>query len=121
MGDRPDPGDRSLPEQVALLGLATLAADGRTPAHSYEVKETCVEHLEDDAVELNELSDREATRSLNRLAADGVVEEVPPERESAVGKGRPQYDLATDPQELFEELADDDRTKGMVDRIRDGR
>jgi hypothetical protein len=109
--------DRPLAEQVVLLGLVELAGEGETPVRSYEVKEACVEHLTGRDVGLGELTDREATRSLNRLAADGVVEEVPPDANSAVGKGRPKYEPGVDPEAILDGLADVPAVAAMAERV----
>jgi hypothetical protein len=118
MDERADVVDRSLSEQVVLLGLVELADDGATPVHSYEVKEACIEYVESRAVDLGELTDREATRSLNRLAGEDVLEEVPPDDGSAVGKGRPAYALGVEAESVLEELEDVDAVATMARRIR---
>lgn len=117
MADEPDPDldSTTLAQRVALLGVADLAACGETPAHSGDVRRTCSEHL--DALEdvaVGRVSEADVMRALNALAAAGIVEEVEPDDTSAVGKGRPEYDLRADPDAVLGTLGEDNRVAPAV-------
>ncbi len=113
-----DLSETTLAERMALLGVADLALAGDTPAHSGDVRRTCIEHvttLEGDVV--GRPSEADVMRALNRLVAAGVVEEVPAGDASPVGKGRPEYDLQDPPEAVLSALARDDRVGPLAERL----
>lgn len=109
----------SLSQRVVLLGVVELSERGKTPVHSGEVKRTCAERLrevEGDVV--GGISESEAIRALNELAAEGILSEHEVEDRSPVGKGRPTYTLAVDAGDALEALSDDERLEALVEEIR---
>lgn len=113
-----DLSETTLAERMALLGVADLALAGATPAHSGDVRRTCIEHVAAlDAEVVGRPSEADMMRALNRLAADGVVEEVPAGDASPVGKGRPGYDLQDTPEAVLSALAEDDRLAPLTERV----
>ena len=109
----------SLSQRVVLLGLVELSERGTTPVHSGDVKRACqrrLEEVEGDVV--GELSEPDAIRALNELAGAGILSEAEVEDRSPVGKGRPTYALAADPEAVLDALAEDDRLTPLVEEIR---
>ncbi|WP_254767159.1 hypothetical protein [Salinilacihabitans rarus] len=94
----------SLPavERFVLERLAELARRERTPAQTHEVRRACKERAEErDAV--GTVSEADVLRSLYRLESRDLVTEIPPESRSPVGKGRPFYEPAVDPDAVLED------------------
>lgn len=109
----------SLSQRVVLLGLVELSERGATPVHSGDMKRVCqtrLEKIEGDVV--GGLSEPDAIRALNELAGTGILSEVEVEDRSPVGKGRPTYALAVDPEEVLDALAEDDRLAPLVEELR---
>jgi len=109
----------TLTQRLVLLGVATLADRGETPAHSSAVKRACLGCLDDvkgDVV--GGLSEAEVMRALNQLEAGGLVDRVAVENPSPVGKGRPMYRLGPDPSTVLDDLAADDRVTRVVENLR---
>jgi len=94
-------------EQFVLLSVVELSAAGETPAHSYEVTETAKDRLDDvDRDPFGGIERQEVITALGSLADAGLLAKA--ETESATGKGRPAYELATDADGVLESLAGDD-------------
>jgi DNA-binding HxlR family transcriptional regulator len=109
---------RALSDRIVLLGLAVLSTAGQTPAHTGTVVRTCGEHADSIRAEtLGPISEAEVNRALNRLEADGHVRRVRVDDTSVVGKGRPQYALAGEPETVVEPLADDDEVGGLAAEV----
>jgi hypothetical protein len=116
----PDLAETTLADRVALLGVTDLAMAGRTPAHSGEIRRTCLEHVE--ALEgevVGRPSEADVMRALNRLVAEGLLEEVQSGDASPVGKGRPEYDLTGPAEPVLSALAGDDRLGPLTERLRE--
>jgi len=94
-------------EQFILLSVAELAAEGQTPAHSYDVTKTAKARLEDvDRDTFGGVERQTVIRTLGSLADDGLLAKA--ETRSPIGKGRPAYELAVDTDHVISELAGDD-------------
>jgi hypothetical protein len=116
----PDLAETTLADRMALLGVTDLAMAGRTPAHSGEIRRTCLEHVE--ALEgevVGRPSEADVMRALNRLVAEGLLEEVQSGDASPVGKGRPEYDLTGPAEPVLSALAGDDRLAVLAERLRE--
>ena len=99
-------------EQLVLLGVTELHRVGETPAQSPEIRQYCKEQLPgDETTVVGTIGEADVLRSLYRLEAENLVNEIDAERTSPVGKGRPAYDLAVDPETVYEGV-DDDLTAG---------
>lgn len=108
----------TLTQRVVLVGVASLAENGGTPAHAGEIRRVCTDRL--DAVEadvVGTLTEAELARALKELDAGGLLSSSS-DATSATGKGRPRYELAVDRRTLLSTLADDDRVSELVDRVR---
>lgn len=95
-------------EQFVLLSVVELARDGATPAHSYDVTETAKARIDDvDRDQFGGVERQEVITALSSLADEGLLAKE--ETESPVGKGRPAYALAVDPETVLSDLggADD--------------
>ncbi|SEW02412.1 hypothetical protein [Natrinema salifodinae] len=102
----------SLTDQAVLLGVAHLAGEGETPIQTHEVRKHCQRRLGDSDTEVvGTLTEADVIRSLYRLEAAELVEEVDPTETSPTGKGRPAYTLAVDPDTVYE---------GVPGELRDG-
>lgn len=117
--DALDLDDVSFARRFVLLGLVDLDRRGETPATSHEVKRVCSEHCDalDDGV-VGSVSEPEVMRALYALEDVGLVVEEGITDASAVGKGRPEYGLATDRATATDALASDDALGPIVDSFR---
>jgi predicted ArsR family transcriptional regulator len=107
-----DISDTTLVQRVVLLELARV----ETAVHAGELARRCDERLTAvDADIVGRVSEAEATRALNELHADGLVEERDATDTSPVGKGRPAYAIDVDPGALRSTLADDGRLDALLD------
>lgn len=109
----------SLPQRVVLLGVLDLDVRGETPAHAVAIRRASNGAL--DAVAgsvVGRLSEAEVARALNELAAEGLLTSRR-RGDSPTGKGRPTYEPDADPDALLDDLAEDDRVAGLVERVRD--
>ena len=111
----------SLSNRVVCLGLAELELGGETPAHAPAVRRACHDRsaVLADAV-VGKLDEATVARSLNELEASGLADSVQSES-TAVGKGRPAFELVDDPERTLDVLADDDPVAPAVDAIRTDR
>lgn len=106
--------------RVVLLAVAALDLDDETPAHAPGVREQCRTHaqrLED--VVVGKFDEATVARSLNELEATGHLETVDPSETTAVGKGRPAYQLVDPPSAVLDSLCADDALEPAVDTLRD--
>ena len=110
--------EATLTERVVLAGVAGLATDGETPAHTGEVGAVCRDALAavGGGVVDGTLTEAAVSRALNRLDAGGLVDGTRDET-SAAGKGRPRFELATDPQALLDALGDDEAVSPVVAHV----
>ncbi len=108
-------------ECLVLLGLVELECHDRTPVQTHELRRICRNGVVGECV-VGSVSEADVMRSLYRLEAADVVEEVTPESTSPTGKGRPSYELAVDPETVvdhaaaeptFEEVAADLRESAL--------
>lgn len=96
-------------ERLVLCGVLELHVDGETPVRLPEVRSHCRERLAaTDEDVIGDLTGSEATRALNRLEAAGLVAESDVNSSTPVGKGRPAYEPAVEPERVVEAL---DRTE----------
>lgn len=119
MGNQADLTTTTLPERITLLGVTYLTDRDETPAHTGQIVGTCTWEFGDASDVLGSLSEADVSRALNRLEADGIVEEALDEDASPVGKGRPRYSLSVDPETVLDHYAADDQLAELVAYIRD--
>ena len=108
--------ETSLAQRIVLCCLADAAADGETPLNTAEIREATTERLDDPATEdMGHLTEADVMRALNGLSETDIVEETRPDDRSPVGKGRPQYALGVDVEEVRGVLSEDDRVARLLD------
>jgi hypothetical protein len=104
-------------QRFVLLAVADLATRGEQPVHSYDVKRVCERYAETIDEELfGGVTRREVIAALSALEESGLLEEATVT--SPVGKGRPAYELATDPDAVLAALDGDGRLAPLVERVR---
>lgn len=104
-------------DQFVLLAVTELATADETPAHSYHVTQAAKHHLDDiERQPFGGVERQEVITALGRLADAGLLAHE--QTESATGKGRPAYELADDPADVLDALADADEFQPYVDKIR---
>ncbi|WIV68406.1 hypothetical protein [Natrialbaceae archaeon AArc-T1-2] len=107
MTDRTDLESTSLTDRLVLLGLTELRQRGETPAQTHDLREICRKQLPDESeAVVGSVAEPDVMRSLYTLESAGLVEETEPESTSPVGKGRPAYALAVDPDAVVDAVAD---------------
>lgn len=106
--------ERSLVEKVVLSGVLRHAIEGETPARLDEVRAVCNEEFADVS---GRLSEGDVARSLNRLAADNLLEETAPSTSSPAGKGRPAYALEADPDAVLAALESEAATAPLAETL----
>jgi hypothetical protein len=105
-------------EQFVLLSVVELAAAGETPAHSYDVTETAKARIDDiDRAPFGGVERQEVITALASLAEAGLLAKE--ETESPVGKGRPAYALAVDPDAALADLAGSDDVGSYAETLSD--
>lgn len=105
-------------ERVVLVALAERTSEGECPTTALDLLEGCRRLVGDlDDFVVGRFTEAELFRSCHSLAATGMVTELQPDETSPVGKGRPEYELAVDPETVREFLRDDD---SLADLVRDG-
>jgi len=105
-------------ERFVALAVVELSQAGETPAHSYEVTETAKDRLgEIDQDGFGGIERGEVIGALNALAEADLLAKAT--TESAVGKGRPAYELAVDTGTLLERLGEDPTVGGYATVLRD--
>lgn len=116
MAERDVLEDTTLLQRVVLLGVLSLRENGDTPTSSDEIRRVCNE-CENRANEesVGSLSESDVIRTMNRLVDSRVIEERPATQTSPVGKGRPTYALAVDPDSVHGVLTTDDRLEDLLD------
>ncbi|MFC7072909.1 hypothetical protein ACFQJ7_13460 [Halovenus rubra] len=113
----PDIESTTLTERLVLLALADAEVRSQTPVASVDIKQHCLELAESVDTEVVSTPDEsDVMRALGVLGAAPYVEEVQPET-SPVGKGRPQYALDTEPADVLQKLADDNRLENNVESV----
>jgi predicted transcriptional regulator len=109
---------RSLSDRIVLLCLVDLEQTAQTPVHTGEVVREMRDLL--DSIEqhlLDSLSEAAVNRALNRLEADGFVEMASSSGTSPTGKGRPEYTLDADTDDIVEALAGDEEVAPLASRV----
>jgi Cdc6-like AAA superfamily ATPase len=107
----------SLAQRIVLCSLEEFERAGQTPVNSAELREATTDLLENrDSGAVGRLTEADVMRALNALTETGVVEERRPDDRSPAGKGRPEYSLLVDADELRVALAEDDRVAPLVER-----
>ena len=105
----------SLAQRIVLCSLLEFEESGETPVNSAELREATTDLLEaHDSGAVGRLTEADVMRALNALTETGVVEERRPDDRSPAGKGRPEYSLLVDAEELRENLAADDRVESLL-------
>lgn len=98
----------SLTEQAVLLAVTQVHRTGETPAQTHELRRVCRGQRTDiDTEVVGTITEADVMRSLYRLEAAGVVEEIQPDEHSPTGKGRPAYTL-TEPVDVIHDAVADD-------------
>lgn len=106
-------------QRFVLLAVLELDRTGATPVYSFDVRDRCVERLEDLAVDrFVGVTREEVIKALSALAAADLLAEERPDGESPVGKGRPAYSLAVDATVALDALAEDDALAPVVGELR---
>jgi len=109
----------SLTERIVLLGIADGSLEDETPVASWEIRDRFDPLLaEIDADVLSKPGEQDVMRALNTLAGEPFVHENTTDR-SPSGKGRPKYELETEPEAVLDAVETDDRLAGVVDVVRD--
>ena len=109
----------SLVEQFVLLGLVELSRLDQTPAQTHHLRKCCRSWADrtSDAI-VGAPSEADVMRTLYRLESKELVAETDAGSTSPVGKGRPAYDLAVDPEEVLE-CARDSPLEEICEELRD--
>lgn len=108
----------TLTERLVLLALADAAVCNETPVASVDIRQRCLDLCESvDAEVLSTPDEPDIMRALSVLGAEPYIEELQRDT-SPVGKGRPQYDLDTDPSEVLDVLVEDERLEAPVQSVR---
>lgn len=115
----PDVAALDLTDRVVLLGVTALELDGETPAQAPTVRRRCQTHADalDDVV-VGTFDEATVAKCLNRLDANDDLTRVELGDTTAVGKGRPAFELADPPTAVLDALASDDRVAAAVDALR---
>jgi hypothetical protein len=102
----------SVLERLVLDEFAALADSGRTPVQAPTLVGQCRDRLAtlDDVVG-SRCSEADVVRCCRSLADRGLLTTVELGEESAVGMGRPAYELAVDPAVIREFVDDDERLR----------
>lgn len=110
--------ETSLTERIVLLALADAANKRETPVASVDVRPRCLKLCEEVETEVvSRPNESDVMRALSVLGAESYVEEIQHES-SAVGKGRPQYDLSAEVETVMDALAADERLEKTVEAVR---
>lgn len=98
----------SLTDQVVLLAVAELAGEDESPVQTHELRRYCKRQLPAAETEVvGTITEADAIRSLYRLEAEDLVEEISAAETSPTGKGRPAYRLAVSAETVSEGVADE--------------
>jgi hypothetical protein len=92
-------------ERFVLLAMVDLEQTGETPAHSFDVRDRCAEHVDRVHGVGGGVGRNEVYRALETLTEAGLVSSE--QTSSPVGKGRPAHALAADPGEVLAALEAD--------------
>ena len=119
MSDEITTDSLSLIQRVVLTSIVEAEQEGETPVESIEVKQRAQRQL--GSVEtsvMGEPAERDIMRALNGLGAKSYLTEMQPST-SPTGKGRPLYELDTDPQTVVDALADDKRLESVLEKLQE--
>lgn len=101
-------------ERLVLYELARLAEQGLTPARAPMVVRRCRKRLERlDEVVGSRCSEADIIRSCRSLHDHGLVQRVASSSRSAVGMGRPAYELDVDPASVQEFVGANERFRDL--------
>lgn len=110
----------SLTERIVLLAIADAAVSDEAPVASMDIRPRCLELLETADTEVVSAPDEsDIMRALSQLGTEPYVEEKKTDQ-SPTGKGRPKYELDTDPEMVLSALAEDERLEETVETVRSG-
>lgn len=107
-------------QRFVLLAVADLDARGESGPRSFDVREFCEAHageLDGDPFGGGGITRQGIIRALSGLEAAGLLQESVGSQ-SPVGKGRPAYSLADDPDAVLDALADDDHVGSLAQSVR---
>ena len=108
----------SLAERVVLLAITDAVIDGDAPVASVDIRPRCQSLLEHVATEVvSSPGESEVMRALSVLGTEPYVRELR-SHDSPTGKGRPQYDLETNPSEMLNALERDDQLADAVEFVK---
>ena len=108
--------ETSLAQRIVLCCLADAEESGTAPLNTAEIREAASERLDREAAEeMGHLSEADVMRALNGLTETEIVDESRPDDRSPVGKGRPEYSLTVDADEVSAHLEGDDRVAPLLD------
>ena len=107
-------------QRFVLLAVADLDGQGESGARSFDVREFCETHageLDGDPFGGGGITRQGIIRALTALEATGLLRENVGDQ-SPVGKGRPIYSLADDPDAILDALASDDHVGPLARSVR---
>jgi hypothetical protein len=107
-------------QRFVLLAVADLDGREESAARSFDVREFCEAHageLDGDPFGGGGITRQGVIRALSALEAEGLLRENVGDQ-SPVGKGRPVYSLADDPETILDALADDDHVGPVARSLR---
>lgn len=107
----------STQDAYVLLGLVSLAEADECPAPSPDVRRACLDLPDPEGVVVGTLSEADATKALYRLEEDGLVEEVDRGEPSPMGKGRPEYEPAVEPDAVLEAAREDPGLEPVAEEL----
>lgn len=111
--------DCSLTEQIVLLAITEAERHGETPVASVDIRGRCLELVtRADTEQVSTPDEPDVMRALSVLGTKPYVEERQVSN-SPTGKGRPQYALDCDPEQVLDGLAGEQRLSTAIDVIRD--
>lgn len=108
----------SLTERIVLLAIADAAVSDDTPVASMDIRPRCRDLLESvDTEVVSTPNESDIMRALSQLGTEPYVKEETSDT-SPTGKGRPKYELGTDPETVLSAIAEDERLEGTVETVR---
>lgn len=109
----------SLIQRVVLTSIVEAERAGETPVESIEIKQRAQRQLRSvETSVMGEPAERDIMRALNGLGAESYLTEMQPST-SPTGKGRPLYELDTDPETIIDALVDDQRLESVLEELQE--
>jgi len=114
-----DIDDLQFVQRLTLLSITQAVLEDDDPIDSRALKLRSADLLESaDPPVVSDPSERDVMRALGALGAEPYVEEEQHDQ-SPTGKGRPQYTLASDPDDVLDALAADEQLSLAVEHVRE--